>query len=90
MAIRIGKLGIVRLTKEDLVELRRKCFERDKVCVNCGRSVIWEAGLWKSGHMAHIIGRGRGGSDTLENVRLLCFACHLIGDHNPKSVPPKR
>jgi predicted restriction endonuclease len=89
MGVRVGKLGIIRLTGDDLTALRRECFERDKYrCVVCGHAVRWESGYWESGHMAHIIGRGRGGSDVIENVLTKCSGHHWE-EHHPKAVPRK-
>lgn len=85
MSIAVGKLGIVRLKGAHLTQLRVDCFNRDQErCVDCGKRVAWH--LF---HMSHIVGRGRGGSDVLENVRVLCSHCHLVNEHNPKSVPAK-
>lgn len=48
---------------------------------------------WDSGHMAHIVGRGRGGPDTLENCVTKCAHCHLVLEHmqggKGKIVPAK-
>lgn len=85
MSIKVGKLGIVRLKGPHMHALRTDVFERDNyTCQNCGAGV-----LWNTGHLAHIKSRGAGGSDTRENTRILCQGCHLINDHNPKSVPSK-
>ena len=92
MAVNMNKAGVVRLTGKDMTQLRVDMFVRDKsCCVVCGKWCRFDADPLdpRSGHMAHIIPRSRGGSDTLENVRLLCRDDHLIGDHNPKSVPAK-
>ena len=79
-----GKTGRIRLKGLALADLRRQCFTRDGwKCVDCVRPVSWA-----TGHMAHIIGRGRGGSDLLENVRTKCAECHHA-EHNPKAVPAK-
>ena len=75
MSIRVGKTGTIRLTGKDLSALRALCFTRDEfTCQNkrCGRKV-----LWHTGHMAHHKARGAGGSDTLENIRVLCAECHM-------------
>ena len=40
------------------------------VCQNCGS----EEGLTP----AHYVSRGRSGSDTLDNLILLCFWCHRL------------
>ena len=90
--IKVGKLGIVRLEGKDLASLKLACKDRDGWrCVKCGRWVsdeVHECSIHRA-HAAHIIGRGRGGSDVLENLRTLCSDCHLVKEHNPKSVPPK-
>ena len=92
-----------RLKGEELAELRRQCFYRDKYrcqhivergiygLVNfiCGEHVTWE-----SGHMAHIVSRARGGMDRLDNVVTKCGRCHIgiehaYGPSGVKPCPPK-
>jgi 5-methylcytosine-specific restriction endonuclease McrA len=69
----VGKTGRIRLKGKALTALRRACFERDNyTCQETGARVTWE-----TGHMAHIIGRGRGGSDVLDNVRTLLAGVHM-------------
>lgn len=87
--IRVGKLGIVRLTGPDLEALRRQRYELDsRRCVTCKRWVRFERGEEDSMHMAHVQNKRMYG-DTLANVRTKCGYCHLVLEHNPKSVPPK-
>lgn len=77
-----GKLGIIRLKGKAKEALRRARFTLDRwKCVDCGRPVSWA-----SGHLAHVVGRGAQGSDTMENTRTKCADCHLVGEHCPKSV----
>ena len=77
-----GKLGRLRLKGKALESLRRRVFERDGWhCRECLVGCSWD-----SGHLAHIISRGAGGSDTEDNTRLLCGDCHHA-EHNPKAVP---
>lgn len=78
-----GHLGRIRLKGTALAKLRRQCFVRDGWrCVTCGRTVSWA-----SGHMAHVVSRGAGGSDILSNVLTKCGDCHNGEEHNPKSIP---
>jgi len=78
----VGKTGIIRLRGPALAALRRSRFVMDHwKCVDCGATVSWA-----SGHLAHVLSLGAGGSDTLENTRAKCGDCHLVGEHNPKSV----
>lgn len=64
---------------DDLTQLRRAVFERDKyTCwgdiedgLRCGKTVTWD-----TGHLHHIIPRGRGGSDEMSNTVTLCPDCH--------------
>lgn len=90
--IRVGKLGIVRMTGKDLAQLKRACKTRDHwTCVECRIWVsddVHECSPHRA-HAAHIVGRGRGGSDILSNLRTLCSNCHLVKEHNPKSVTAK-
>lgn len=82
-----------RLRGEAMEALRRACFERDeykcqhltpvgkhwkfgKLYTMCGRCVTWE-----SGHMAHIVSRGRGGKDEVSNVTTKCASCHSVLEH---------
>jgi len=90
MPVTTGKLGKVRLSGEELTTLRTQCFVRDKFhCRECGRRVSPFSPEWapNRAHMAHIEGRGSGGSDELSNVTTKCRECHIVNEHNPKSVP---
>lgn len=52
-------------------EIREQVIERDRgECQNCCASV------GQSGDVHHIVPRGKGGSDKLSNLRLLCRQCH--------------
>lgn len=79
--VRVGKLGIVRLSGKALARLREACFDRDHGrCRRCGDFVYYSPrwdGDTLAFDMAHIKSRGAGGSDTLENVRCLCHSCHM-------------
>ena len=91
-ALAFPKPGIVRLKGKESDALRLACFMRDGgKCTGegCGKRVYLTA-RWREDqmHMAHIRNKRMYG-DTLENVTTRCQDCHLIGMHNPKSVPPK-
>jgi 5-methylcytosine-specific restriction endonuclease McrA len=81
LTIRIGKLGIVRLTGKDLWELRRICWLRDNGrCRKCNEQTAYFPrfdGDPLAYDMAHIKSRGAGGSDTLDNVQTLCHRDHM-------------
>lgn len=72
---------VVRLTGNALTILRLQCWVRDGIwCKECGQRTYWEPryeGDPQAYDMAHIVSRGAGGSDVLENVRALCHACHM-------------
>jgi len=88
--IEVGNTGRVRLKGLELEQMRWNCYVRDEGrCVVCQRRLRFERGGFNSMHMAHVEGRGAGGSDTLENVQTKCFDCHIVLEHNPKSVPSK-
>jgi 5-methylcytosine-specific restriction endonuclease McrA len=85
--IRKGKTGRIRRTGADISELRWQAYLRaEKKCEVCGVHVSFDGSHRME--MAHVEGRGRGGSDVLENVRCLCSECHQA-EHNPKAVPGK-
>ena len=80
-----GKLGRIRLKGPALATLRRQCFERDFWhCTVCHTPVSWA-----SGHMAHIVSRGAGGSDIVSNVTTKCAECHMK-EHNCGGKPLPR
>jgi hypothetical protein len=91
-----GKLGIVRVVGKDMEAVRREVFERDGYrCqhdlgdgVICLSAVVFERGEWNSGHLAHIRAK-RNNGDLASNLLTKCIHCHLVLEHNPKSVPPK-
>jgi len=83
-----------RLKGKALGNLREQCWERDKgICggglthngkpLGCGLPV--NPNDW---HMAHITAKRIGG-DHLGNVVVKHPYCHLVLEHNPKSVPRK-
>jgi len=79
----------IRLEGKALEALRREVYDRDEgKCQQCGRWLPYEGEVLVRAHMAHRKGRGRGGSDTIDNVRILC-AMHHGEEHVPKSVPRK-
>jgi 5-methylcytosine-specific restriction endonuclease McrA len=83
------KPGIVRLKPKDRGVLRVACFVRDDGrCTRCGKRVWLKGPPSMQMHMAHVRNKRMYG-DTLENVTTVCQDCHLVGMHNPKSVPPK-
>jgi hypothetical protein len=71
---RVGKLGRVRLTGKALESLRRECFERDHYTCTCG---CGEQVTWEMGDMAHIVSRGAGGSDVIDNVTTMTHEHHM-------------
>lgn len=40
--------------------------------------------VFTCGHVSHIVGRGAGGSDTLDNAKWECHDCHILGKHGPQ------
>ncbi len=62
-----------RLNAKGMAKLRSRVFSRDGGrCVECGSRYWLE--------LSHIIPRGRGGSDTESNTRVLCKKCHVAYD----------
>ena len=91
MSIRIGKLGIVRLTGKDMGALRTQCLSRDEhCCVKCGRWVMDDVPYWAFNKydMAHKKNKRMYG-DVLENVETMCHECHMKS-HNAGGKPLPR
>lgn len=92
MPATVGNLGIVRLDAEGMGLLREERFHLDKWrCVDCGRRVSTSVPDWSPirSHLAHVVSRGAGGPDTIENTRTKCGDCHSVREHAPKSVRSK-
>ena len=51
-------------------------------CEDCGASIIWTAGNWKSGEMHEKVFRSLGGEISVENCVALCRKCHHQKAHN--------
>ena len=87
--IRTGKLGIVRLTGADCLDLRLRRWAADRGrCQDCGESTYWTPrfdGDPLAYDMAHIRNRRMYG-DTMENTKTLCHSCHQKS-HNCNGKP---
>lgn len=69
----------IRLSREKMRKLHEKCWERDEgICQECG---CW---VEKGVPCHHVIPRGQGGDDVLDNLKLLCLACHYRVHHGGK------
>ena len=84
--VRVGRVtGKVRLSGEALERLRIERWHYDRgYCQECTVATHFRARWDGDPHaydMAHIVSRGAGGSDTLDNVRTLCHRCHMA-EHN--------
>ncbi len=66
------------MNKKLLIALRQRANKR---CEKCGRWVTEDEAL--SPH--HITHRSQGGEDTMENLLMICYACHLK-EHGTKEV----
>ena len=54
-----------------------------------GRVLPWKGpDAMSHGHLVHLRAKQRGGT-SLANCKWGCYACHLVGLHNPKPCPPK-
>lgn len=82
----------VRLKGKDMAALRIARFLKDEGrCVDCNLQVWLDAPL---GHplkmdLSHVISRGAGGPDTLENTRTKCAQCHGRKHGGGKPCPRK-
>jgi len=69
--------GGEHLYGSDMTARRHEVYTRDK-----GRCMLIASPLcrgwanWEDGELDHIISRGKGGSDDLDNVRWACKPCH--------------
>jgi len=84
----------IRLNGREMLELRQNAFARSQG--QCENSVTEEKDRcpvrfhWGSFDLAHIVSRGRGGSDSLDNVLAVCRDCHFEDTRNRKKLVPHR
>lgn len=83
--IRVGKVtGKIRLSGLALERLRERVYRRDGgrcQWKGCGEILPLYGSVFTRAHLAHIQGRGAGGSDTAENTRILCYTHHIEIEH---------
>jgi 5-methylcytosine-specific restriction endonuclease McrA len=82
----------VRLSGKEMGQLRQRAFFRSQGrCENstdgarCPKLITW-----MTFHLSHIVSRGRGGSDVIENVLAACFECHDADTKNRRKLEPHR
>lgn len=89
---RVGKLGIVRLARKDMTELREQAYDRAQGICEMKLPGCKKYAGWLSGHLAHIRTK-RNNGDRLDNVQWACDSCHGIshqyGPSGQKPCPPK-
>lgn len=74
--------GRIREDSKGMARLRSEAFSRSNGVCECARKACEERPLserivtWRSGQLHHVISRGRGGSDVIENVRFITRRCH--------------
>jgi HNH endonuclease len=80
----------IRLDAAGMKQLRAFAFYRSgALCENaidgerCANRIYWG-----SFHLAHMEGRGRGGSDVPENVLATCWDCHDEDTNNRRKLEP--
>lgn len=80
----------IRLNGREMAGLRQEAFARSHR--RCENSIDGERCktriTWGSFHLAHIVSRGRGGSDELGNVLAACQECHLEDTRNRRKLEP--
>ena len=84
----------IRLNAQEMKELRQNAFARSGG--QCENSVTPKGDrcpvriYWGTGQLAHIVSRGRGGSDELKNVLMCCAECHLEDTRNRTKLQPHK
>ena len=82
----------IRLDAAGMKQLRQQVFSRAEFqCENSieGKRCKSRIG-WNTFHLAHIISRGRGGSDVPENVLAACWECHDEDTANRRKLEPHK
>lgn len=74
--------GRVKEDATGMARLRAAAYERSNGICECGRPECKGRAMqlrvvnWPDGHLHHVISRGRGGSDVLDNVQFITSLCH--------------
>lgn len=72
----------IRLDAKGMAALRSEAYARSEGICECNREICKQREMrlrrvtWYDGQLHHVISRGRGGSDTLENVIFVTRQCH--------------
>jgi hypothetical protein len=80
--IRLGPAGMHQLREDTLYRSGLRC-ENSIDGKRCPRRINW-----MNFHLAHIVSRGRGGSDVLANVLACCQECHWEDTRNRRKLKP--
>ena len=84
----------IRLNGSEMKDLRQSAFARSHGC--CENSITPDGDRcpvrinWMNFHLSHIVSRGRGGSDSLENTLACCQDCHFEDTRNRRKLVPHR
>ena len=91
----LWRSGRVILKGADMTDLRRKVYRRangrcevKRNGKRCGQFAPWDG--FKHGELAHLVGRGRTGSDTEANTVWSCRECHRNELHRGPQFAPER
>ena len=80
----------VRLNGREMAQLRQEILQRSHY--QCENSIEGERCTeiinWGDFHLAHIVSRGRGGSDSMDNVLACCRDCHFEDTRNRRKLQP--
>lgn len=82
----------IRLNGKEMAALRQDAFVRSEGrCENAidGQRCP-ERITWMFSNLAHLEGRGRGGSDELGNVLMTCLNCHDEDTQNRRRLQPHK
>jgi hypothetical protein len=76
----------IRLKGKAYAKLRLEAWVRaGGCCEDCFRYVPLKGDtVFEIAHLSHIKSRGAGGSDTLDNVKIKCYGCHIGIEHGPR------
>lgn len=83
--MRVGKVtGKIRLSGLKLEALRESAYYRaGGRCQwsGCGAILPLYGSVFNRAHLIHLVSRGAGGSDTIENTRIGCYFHHIECEH---------
>jgi 5-methylcytosine-specific restriction endonuclease McrA len=76
------------ISYEDICTLHYNAFMNGFVCPVCGKKMIFGGNMDDSSSIDHIVSRGNGGKNHIDNMRIICYDCNAKKSEEEKPKLP--